>query len=79
MRIDGHDNAIIGRGDVWGSDGTRPSRLVYDGLTIVADLMDQGMTEEEAVEYIEYNIIGAYVGPTTPVVIWPVWDDGEYD
>jgi hypothetical protein len=24
----------------------------------------------EAREYIEYNIEGAYVGPTTPILVW---------
>jgi hypothetical protein len=31
--------------------------------------MADGMTEEEAVEYFEYNVLGANVGPTTPIFV----------
>jgi hypothetical protein len=26
---------------------------------------------DEAEEYISYNIEGAYVGETTPIIVWP--------
>ena len=39
-----------------------------------------GMTPEEALEYIEYNIEGAYVGEQTPCVMWSQFiDDLERD
>ena len=28
------------------------------------------MPEMDAIEYFEYNIQGAYVGPMTPVFVW---------
>ena len=28
------------------------------------------MTSDEALEYIEFNIEGAYVGEQTPIVMW---------
>jgi hypothetical protein len=36
-----------------------------------------GMTAEEAREYIEFNIEGAYMGPDTPILVWPddCWED----
>lgn len=37
------------------------------------------MTEEEAMEYFEYNIIGAYVGDKTPEFIETIesWEKEE--
>jgi hypothetical protein len=35
------------------------------------------MKYEEAIEYIEFNIEGAYVGEQTPVIIWRDLDDEE--
>ena len=31
-----------------------------------------GMTEDEAIEYIEFNIIGAWVGENAPVIFHPM-------
>ena len=45
--------------------------LVYDGEQIRENLMRDGMTSEDAREYIEFNIEGAYVGQDTPVIVWP--------
>ena len=41
-------------------------RAVYDYDLMVKSLVDDGMTEEEAVEFIDYNIIGFKTdrGPT---------------
>jgi len=79
MKIDGHDNAIIGPAFIW-RDHSHASVLVYDAEKIRNNLMADGMTAEEAREFIEYNIEGAYVGEHTPVLVWPddMWD-GELD
>ena len=79
MKIDGHDNAIIGPAVIW-RDQSHASVLVYNAETIRNNLMGFGMSAEEAREYIEYNIEGAYVGEHTPVLVWPddMWD-GELD
>jgi len=34
-----------------------------------------GMTEEEAIEFIDFNIVGAYVGESTPIIMWPILED----
>jgi hypothetical protein len=76
LKIDGHDDAIIGTAMVW-KDLSHVNVLVYDAEAIRATLMLQdGMTSEEAREYIEYNIEGAYMGPDTPVIVWTqdLWD-----
>ena len=70
MKIDGHDNAIIGPAFIW-RDQSHASVLVYDAEIIRNNLMGDGMSAEEAREYIEYNIEGAYVGEATPVHVWP--------
>jgi len=77
LKIDGHDNAIIGPALVWGTEGTRTEVLVYDAEIIRANLMSEGMSSEEAREFIEYNIEGAFVGADTPILVWTQdeWSD----
>lgn len=43
---------------------------VYDYDKCVKILMKRDkMTAEQAVEFMEYNTVGAYVGPRTPVFV----------
>ena len=80
LKIDGHDNAIIGPAFIW-RDQTHVSVLVYNAETIRDNLVrEDGMSLEDAREFIEFNSEGAYVGPHTPVLVWPedMWD-GEWD
>jgi DNA-binding transcriptional regulator of glucitol operon len=70
LKIDGHDNAIIGPAMVWREQGLCDA-LVYDAEQIRENLMGDGMTAEQAREFIEFNIEGAYVGEHTPVLVWP--------
>jgi hypothetical protein len=43
---------------------------VYDDLLCVQSLIENdGMTEEDAIEYFEYNTRGAFVGDNTPVFL----------
>ena len=76
LKIDGHDNAILGPALVWCGNG-RTDVLVYDGEVIRQNLMDEGMDMDEAREYIEFNIEGAYVVEDTPVIVWTldIWDE----
>jgi hypothetical protein len=59
---DGHDHAIMG----YSSDG----RVVYSADQIIGGLMNEGMTNEEAIEYFHFNIEGAYVGEFTPIYMY---------
>jgi hypothetical protein len=80
LKITGHDDAIIGPALIWGN-GERISVLVYDAEAIRATLMTRdGMEADEAREYIEFNIEGAYMGPDTPILVWmeDLWDE-DYD
>jgi|TARA_R110002110_G_scaffold48679_1_gene144963 hypothetical protein len=57
---DGFDKAIIG---VSNND----MRVIYSKSLCIDILMSQGMDEDEALEYFEYNVSGAYVGEKTPI------------
>jgi hypothetical protein len=70
LKIDGHENASIGQAYIW-RDRAQVLVLVYDAEVIRANLMKGGMSSDEAREYIEYNIEGAYMGEHTPVLVWP--------
>ena len=45
------------------------SVAVYDAIRCVEILMEDGMTEDEANEYLEFNTFCAYVGPNGPLFI----------
>jgi hypothetical protein len=78
LKIDGHDDAILGPACIW-RGSSRVDVLVYDAELIRESLMRDGMTSEDAREFIEFNIEGAYVGEDTPVLVWTqdMWDEGE--
>ena len=60
---DGYDKAIAGV--VW--DGERP-RVVYKTEKILKILMDRDkMSYDEAAEYFDFNVAGAYMGVYTPL------------
>jgi hypothetical protein len=78
LKIDGHDDAILGPACIW-RGSSRVDVLVYDAELIRENLMSDGMTSEDAREFIEFNIEGAYVGEDTPILVWTqdMWDEGE--
>ena len=70
LKIDGFDEAAIGTACIWRGN-TREDVLVYSGDKMVDILMERdGMEQFEAIEYIEFNIEGAYMGEKTPVIVW---------
>lgn len=46
-------------------------RVVYDYEKMIEYQVNQGMTEEEAIEWIDYNTLRAlpYAGPMGPIVL----------
>jgi hypothetical protein len=52
--------------------------VVYDKEKIALQFIEDGMTYEEAVEYIEYNIEGAYVGENTPLIL-EAWAEFKHE
>ncbi len=43
--------------------------VVYDTDKIIAALVNEGLSEEDALDHFGFNIIGAYVGERTPVYL----------
>jgi hypothetical protein len=62
---DGFDEAIIGIGRQFNKQ-----LVIYDEDKCIQILMERdGMTDEEAIEFFEFNVVGAYVGEYTPVYV----------
>ena len=69
LTADGFDDCIIGIALRCG----QPDLVVYDSAKIVDKLvLRDGMTYEDAVEFFEYNILGAWVGEGTPLYMTPI-------
>lgn len=69
---DGFENALIGVAEHWapaeGHGAHHNYVALYDYAKCVQILVDRDeMSEEEAVDYMEFNVTGGYVGPYTPV------------
>ena len=67
IKFDGLDDAIIG---VTASD----NKIVYSAERILT-LLQNDMSAEDALEFMEFNIIGLYAGEGTPIIVW--LDDPE--
>ena len=64
LRADGFNQAIIG-------NEYNTNRVVYSIDRMLQILIDRdGMSMEEAIEFFDFNIGGAYVGEMTPVYVW---------
>ncbi len=71
LKADGFDEAMIGVGIRCG----QPDIIAYDVNKCIKILMDQGMTDEEAMEFFEFNVVGAWVGEQTPIFVREMYDD----
>ena len=71
MKMEGYDDCIVGVVDRCGQE----TFLVYDPDLVVKQLMDDGMTWDEAWEYFHFNQAGAYVGDGTPGFLDRNWED----
>jgi hypothetical protein len=63
LTLDGFDEAILGVVERLGLQA-----ICYDRNKIISILM-RDMDETEAVEYFEFNIMGCYMGESTPVYL----------
>jgi hypothetical protein len=43
---------------------------VYSYNLLVGAHIEQGLNEEEAIEYVDYNIVGLWAGERTPVILY---------
>ena len=64
--LDDHDNALLGVSRA--ACNSEPC-MVYSVGALLANLMKDGMDEEEASEWIETNMVGAYLGDHTPIYV----------
>lgn len=71
LLADGFDSAFIGIGSRCG----QPDVAVYDAEKCVEALMADGMSHEEAVEYFDFNVVGAWAGPRTPMFLRRLEED----
>ena len=66
LLADGFEQAFMGVAESFGS----APKAFYDSNKCIDILVERdGMTLEEAVEYFEFNVTGAYVGEFTPAFI----------
>ena len=63
--MDGFDDCIIGICSRFGQSDI----VAYDLKKVIEKLMADGMTEEQAYEYYEFNQLGAGMGDLTPCFI----------
>ena len=64
--VDGFDSAILGT-----ANGVSGQIVVYSVTKMIAELVNtHGMSTEEAQEYFDFNIGGAYLGEGTPIFVF---------
>jgi len=64
LRMDGFDDAILGVVERIGLQ-----TVCYDLNKVIAILMEQGMDEQDAWDWYQFNMVGAWVGEATPVFL----------
>jgi len=69
MKMDGYDDCIIGVVLRCGQDPI----LCYDRELVIVRLREDGMSRDEAVEFFEFNQLGAWVGDGTPCFLQRDW------
>jgi hypothetical protein len=69
LLMDGFDEACIG----FSKRVNEPMLAVYSWQKMVQTLKNRDeMDYDEAVEYIDYNILGAWVGERTPIIVMSI-------
>ncbi len=76
-KLTGLDEAIMGMVSAM-IEGERINTLVYSGNKIHDILQKRdGMSWDEALDFIDFNIEGMYIGKDTPLVMWDLPYDWE--
>jgi hypothetical protein len=65
LKMDGYDDCLVGVVERFGED----SYFIYDRELVLEKLQKGGISYEEALEYYEFNQLGAYVGERTPAFL----------
>lgn len=66
ITFDGLEDAYLG----YVEQKCGPALACYDWNKCVQALMDGGMTSIEAIEWMDFNVTGAYVGENTPCFLY---------
>ena len=78
LQVDGMSEALLGQMTMAKWEDNPYEVLVYSVDKIIEILIDRdGMTEEEAIEFFEFNIEGAYMGRMTPVYVHQTYEGTE--
>ena len=76
VKANGLEDAIIGVG----SRMNMPDVLIYSYNKCVKIFMEkEGWTHEEAIEWMDFNVVGAWVGDTTPIFVHEIPSDQKID
>ena len=71
VKANGLEDAIIGVG----SRMNMPDVLIYSYNKCVKIFMEkEGWTHEEAIEWMDFNVVGAWVGEGTPIFLYEIID-----
>lgn len=65
LKVDGFDDCFVGIGQGFGLE----DRLIYDKNKMLEKMQKDGMTEEEALDYFEFNIQGCYLADNMPIFL----------
>lgn len=60
LTADGFDDAVIGLDE-------NSMRIIYSVKKCIDILIEDGSTYEDAIEFFNFNVSGAYVGEKTPI------------
>lgn len=69
--LDGFEDCIVGITEEFGGI----VRLLYSTQKIINKLMEDGMSEEDALEYYSYNIYGGHYGEQNPIFLMDTFVD----
>lgn len=60
---DGFDKALVGV-----TCGANPV-AIYDAMSCIEILIEEGLTETDAIEHFEFNVVGSHMGEKTPLFV----------
>jgi hypothetical protein len=67
LLADGFDSAVLGL-----SRGPGDADVAVYSIDRCIDILVKrdGMSDDEAIEYMDFNVLGAYMGPMTPIFVY---------
>lgn len=63
---DGFEDALIGYAEIWTGNGQEIVALYDKDACIEIMKKRDGMSHDDAIEFFDFNVTGAYVGAKTP-------------